>query len=116
MEEKPRETWEETEEKVHEYMPKDLETDDSRISIEKACRMSSRETPRPVIIKFSLYKHKDQVLKSYREKMKAIREAGGAAVANGHVRDEIKTDKCKSNHMYEDYLARVMKTRNDLLP
>ena len=116
MEETPRETWEETEGKVREYMRKDLEIDDSRISIEKAHRMSSRETPRPVIIKFPFYKHKDQVLKSYREKRKTIREAGDAAIANGEERDEIETDFRKNIHMCEDYPARVMKARNDLRP
>lgn len=68
MEEKSEETWEEAEEKVREYMHKDLKIDDSRISIERAHRMPSKETPKPVIAKFSFYKHnhRDQVLKSYK--------------------------------------------------
>lgn len=122
-EKQPRETWEETEELVRDYIQKDLEIDESRISIERAHRLSSKEKPRPVIVKFSFYKDRDRVLKKYKQKKKDIREAEIAAAANrgsnqsdDNDTDDIDPDFRRNIHICEDVPARVMKARNDLRP
>ena len=90
FDEKKDETWEETEETVRQYLGTDLELDPRRLSIERAHRIQAKETPRPVIVKFSFFKDKEKGLKRYREKGKevAAKEAdkelqGGGAEGGG---------------------------------
>ena len=130
FEDKKDETWEETEEKVRQYIGADLELDPSRISIERAHRIQAKETPRPVIVKFSFFKDKEKVLKQYREKRKqlAAKEAEkqvqgaeggeGEDVDNASNHSEDTEDELfrKDIHVSEDFPSRVMKSRNDLRP
>ena len=68
------ESWDDTENKVREYMSRDLELNGDDISIERAHRIQGSEKPRPLIVKFSFYKDKDRVLKTYRQKRKNANE------------------------------------------
>ena len=113
------ETWDETEDKVREYISKDLNLDQSSISIERAYRIQGTEKPRRVIVKFSFYKDKEKVLKLHREKRKICNEreiehqnATGDLDhdAQGELDDPFRKDITVS----EDFPGRVMKARNYL--
>ena len=65
------ETWEESENTVWRYIFDELAIDESAIQIERAHRIRSKNSPRPIIVKFSHYKDRDRVLKSFREKRKS---------------------------------------------
>ncbi|MEW8544943.1 MAG: hypothetical protein AB2693_15565 [Candidatus Thiodiazotropha sp.] len=123
VDEMQNETWEDTEKLVREYISKDLDMDDTDISIERAHRIPSREKPRPIIVKFSFYKDRDRILKTYRQKRKNLRQSEPGAqqgiesgenenadVTNDH--NEFRRDI----HISEDFPSRVMKVRNDLRP
>ena len=120
LEERPNETWEETEQNVRDYIRKDLEIDESGVQIERAHRLSSKEKPRPVIVKFSFYKDRDKILKTYKQKKKQIREAENADIARNESGNEagliVDPEFRRDIHMCEDFPARVMKARNDLRP
>ena len=73
---------------VRDYIRKDLEIDESRVQIERAHRLSSKEKPRPVIVKFSFYKDRDEILKTYKQKKKQIREAENADTASNESENE----------------------------
>ena len=66
-----RETWEESENTVRRYISEELNIDDSAIKIERAHCIRSRNSLRPIIVKFSHYKDGDCVLKSFREKRRS---------------------------------------------
>ena len=113
------ETWEETEEKVKEYIGKDLELNPTSISIERAHRLQGTEKPRPVIVKFSFFKDKEKILKSYREKRKLLneREAERENAQNGPDEDadyEADMSFRKDITVSEDFPSRVMKARYHL--
>ena len=49
----PKETWEQSEQLVRDYIHDELHLDDSDIKIERAHRLYSKNKPRPLIVKFS---------------------------------------------------------------
>ena len=125
--EEKNETWEDTESKVREYIGRDLELNEASISIERAHRIQGSEKPRPVIIKFSFYKDREKVLKTYRQKRKIAndlikeheneRQNANSADANGadDNLDEINFGLFRKDiTMCADFPNRVMKARNDL--
>ena len=62
------ETWEESENKVKNYISEGLGIDDSEIRIERAHRLAgSKSVPKPIIVKFSFFKDKERVLREYRQ-------------------------------------------------
>ena len=46
--------------------------DEASIQIERAYRIRGKNSPRPIIVKFSHYKDRENVLKTYRKKHKNI--------------------------------------------
>lgn len=115
--------WETTEMKVREYIAKDLEIDESQMSIERAHRLPSNQKPQPVIAKFSFFKDKEKVLRTYRQKRKESNEkeeqktraaqGGSDDVFDGDEDDTEETFR-KDITISEDFPSRVMKARNDL--
>lgn len=124
LEQNGNESWDETEEKVREYLQTDLEMDHDGISIERAHRIPGKEKPNPVIVKFSFFKDKEKVLKQYRLKRKEF--AQNAEVANTENENESGEDDrnqlevhstFRNNiHISEDFPRRVMNVRNALRP
>ena len=112
IEDDRKETWEQTELKTRNYLSTQLETDDSNIKIERAHRLPSKHTPRPVIVKFSHFKDKERVLKVYREKHKNQQNVFNAGESNieGSERNE------RPVRISEDFPARVTKARANLYP
>ena len=115
------ETWEETESKVKQYIDTNLEMNPSNLSIKRAYRIQSTERPRPIIAKFSFYKEKEKILKTYREKRKQCheREREREGEANSDDGRSVENEEHESNFskeitVCEDYPTRVMKTRNNL--
>ena len=113
------ETWEETEDKVREYISKDLDLNQSNISIERAHRIPGTEKPRTVIVKFSFYKDKEKILKSYREKRKEFNEreaerenAQGGSDEAAHF--DYDNSFRKVITVSEDFPSRVIKVRYHL--
>ena len=49
-----------------------LNIDEASIQIERAYRIRGKNSPRPIIVKFSHYKDRENVLKTYRKKHKNI--------------------------------------------
>lgn len=56
-----QETWEQSENKIRTYLSEKLGIDGCHI--ERAHRLPSKSTPRPIIAKFSFFKDKEKVLK-----------------------------------------------------
>ena len=116
------ETWEETENKVIQYIDSSLEMNSANLSMERAHRIKSTDRPRPIIAKFSFYKEKEKVLKTYREKRKQsnAREkqcegaTGGSDDDRHGENDEFEENFRKDITACEDYPSRVMKARNNL--
>ena len=44
------------------------EINERQTKIERAHRFGSKTTPKPIIVKFSFFKDRDEVLKTYRQK------------------------------------------------
>ena len=97
------ESWEETVNKIRQYLTEELEMDPNNTGIEWAHRLPSKTSPRPIIVKFSFYKTKETVLRKYREKAKEdkLNQAGPPST---HVR------------VSEDFVKRVLEVRRKLLP
>ena len=116
------ESWDDTENKVREYMRRYLELNGDDISIEQAHRIHGSQKPRPLILKFSFYKDKDRVLKSYRQKRKDVnelikeRETEQQSAGNKNENpDDIDFGLFRKYlTVCEDFPSRVMKARNDL--
>ena len=69
IDESRKETWEESENKVRNYIAEGFNMNETDIKIERAHRLGgSNSAPRPVIVKFSFYKHKERVLRTYRKR------------------------------------------------
>lgn len=123
MTETDDETWEQSETKVRHFISDDLSLDDSRISIERAHRLNTRKSPRPVIVKFSHYKDKEKVLRTYREKVKELKEnqhVNEDAAAQGQPSEASDDQEPESLfggiRVAEDFSARVRKARASLRP
>ena len=98
--ETPKETWDQSEERVRGYITETLGIDDSSIKIERAHRLPSKSSPRPLIVRFSFFKDKDRVLKRYREIRKSQpTNADGA------------DDQLAGVRISEDFPERVRKVR-----
>ena len=106
------ETWEQSEEKIRSYLSTELHIEERSIKIERAHRLPSKSSPRPVIVKFSHFKDKQLVLKAYREKRKEQREAAQP--------DDIEAQTGKNAQqpvwVSEDFPLRVTKARTNLYP
>ena len=102
LDEAENETWDQTEEKVRTFIKNELKIDESKILIERAHRLHSKMKPRPLIVKFSFFKDKENVLKRYRLIQKQARNS--ARGAGEKVR------------ISEDFPDRVRKLRYSLIP
>ena len=76
------ETWEQSEANVREYLTRDLGMNVSDMGIERAHRLPSRSSPRPIIVKFSSFKDKDLVHKKYRQCRTERQEASAADIGS----------------------------------
>ena len=63
FEDKSDESWEESETRVRNYIDEHLNIDEASIQIERALRIRCKNSPRPIIAKFSHYKDRENVLK-----------------------------------------------------
>ena len=72
--ENENETWEQCESKIRNFLSDELSLEADRLSIERAHRLNTRKFPRPAIVKFSHFKDKEKVLRTYREKIKELKE------------------------------------------
>ena len=111
------ENWEESESKVRVYISEELGVDDSSIQIERAHGLRSKNTPRPIIVKFTRYKDREKVLKAYREKRKAQNNAApDGAMADPNGGDDEPHDIRRDIRVSEDFPERVIKVRTKLYP
>ena len=112
LKDKSNETWEESESNVRKYIFEDLGLDETRISVERAHRINTKSSPRPVIVKFSLFKDKDRVLKAYREKRSNEQENGSQTSGQ----DASDRNAERGVRVAEDFSARVRRIRRCLHP
>ena len=112
--EEPGETWDQSEEKIRNYLSNELNIDEPRIKIERAHRLPSKSSPRPIIVKFSHFKDKDAILKAYRNKRKANQtdDSQGERDANANGEEE----PARPVRVSEDFPLRVTKARTQLYP
>ena len=104
------ETWDNTEQKVRNYIQNDLKINSDNISIERAHRLPGKFKPRPIIVKFSFYKDRERILRRYRELTKANRQVNASAADSDHQQN-------RSNiRVGEDFSERVRKQRALLFP
>ncbi|MEW8107368.1 MAG: hypothetical protein AB2801_20365, partial [Candidatus Thiodiazotropha endolucinida] len=119
IEEDPKETWEQTETKLRTYLSDELQIDESSIKIERAHRLSSKASPRPIIAKFSFFKDKESILKTYRQKRKdRVNTETTEATGNTNNVDENEdsTMRNKPIRVSEDFPERVKNARMKLYP
>ena len=110
IEDQEKETWEQSEDKVREYMRKELNLDDSEIKIERAHRLPNKSSPRPIIVKFSFYKDRETVLRAYRQKRK---DDNNEDTSGGQTDNELRQRPVRVS---EDFPERVTKMRTKLFP
>ena len=110
----PKESWEQSEAKVREYLARELNMNVSDMGIERAHRLPSRSSPRPIIVKFSRFKDKDRVLKTYRERRTELQEAGTADTGRDNTEGE--TDSTPMVRVSEDFPKRVTGARAKQYP
>ena len=113
FEDKQGETWEESENKVRSYIVNDLNIEESSIQIERAHRIPSKTSPRPLIVKFSFYKDRDRVLKAYREKRKRQNEQSTGATGASAAEQIEQSETCRIR-VCEDFPERLIKARSNL--
>lgn len=113
FEDKHGETWEESENKARSYIANDLNIGESSIQIERAHRIPSKTSPRPLIVKFSFYKDRDKVLKAYREKRKRQNEQS-AETTGASAAEQIEQSETCRIRVCEDFPERVIKARSNL--
>lgn len=127
IEESVNETWDQSEQKVRDYIRTELELDENGIHIERAHRLPGKFKPRPLITKFSFYKDKDKVLGAYREKRKHLAQNGNnenndeANQANQNGNQDGNEAEADGNiirrvRVSEDFPERVTKDRSSLNP
>lgn len=104
------ETWEQSEDKVRDYIRTELNINDSDMKIERAHRLPSKNSPRPIIVKFSFYKDRDSVLRAYRQKRKDENNEN-----NDNPTDE-DAETVRRIRVTEDFPERVTKARTKLFP
>ena len=86
----------------------------SDIGIERAHRLPSRSSPRPIIMKFSSFKDTDLVLKMYRQCRTERQEASAADIGNEN--PEGNKNSTPTVRVSEDFLKRVTGFRASLFP
>ena len=64
------ESWEESETRVRNYIDEHLNIDKTFIQFERAPRIRGKTSPRPINVRFLIYKDRENVLKAYCEKRK----------------------------------------------
>ena len=116
----PKETWEQSEQIVRDYIRDELQLDDTDIRIERAHRLYSKNKPRPLIVKFSFYKDKEIVLKKYRELTKAARlqrnRDDNHSDTGSDRQNDVDTTSGSSVKVSEDFPKRVRTVRALLIP
>ena len=100
--ESEKESWEESEHKIRQFMRDTLDIDESTISIERAHRLPGKYKPRPIIAKFSFFKDRERVLQSFRQKRR-----------QGDEGDMVPRSKIS---VVEDYPQRISKVRRAFTP
>ena len=128
IQERENETWDDTETRVRQFIKRDLELEENEIKIERAHRLPGNESPRPVIVKFSFFKDRDNVLQAYRNKRKEINEQAKRwqeerSNNNNNLQQDVTrpvfesiSTLDKDISVAEDFPARVAKARNDFRP
>ena len=73
FDDKSDESWEESETRLRNYIDEHLYIDEAPIQIERANRIRGKNSPRPIIVMFSHYKDRENVLKTCRENLLYVR-------------------------------------------
>ena len=108
IDEDEQETWEQTEDKVRNYLKSDLNLNGDDIQIERAHRLPSKlNGPRPTIVKFSFFKDKDKIIRSYREKKKN---------RPSDTDTDVENQQAPKIRVSEDFPERVTRARTLLWP
>lgn len=71
----PKETWDQSEHKIRNYLCDQFEIDVTDFRIKRAHRLPSKSSPCPIIVNFSYFKDKENVFKVYRAKRKEWQHA-----------------------------------------
>ena len=120
IKESDKETWEQSEQKVRDYIRDDLQLDDTDIIIERAHRLNGKNKPRPLIVKFSFFKDNEIVLKKYREVTKEARlqrnRDDNLSDTGSDRQSSVNTSSGSSVKVSEDFPKRVKKVRALLIP
>ncbi|KAH3736269.1 hypothetical protein DPMN_042832 [Dreissena polymorpha] len=82
---------------------------------ERAHRLPGKNYPRPLIVKFSLFKDKERIIKRYREQRKSDREYE-TSDATSNEASATDTGSGKRVRVSEDFTERVRKARSSLIP
>lgn len=85
--------------------------DETGISFERAHRLNTRNSPRPVIVKFSHFKDRDKVLRKYRDQKSTA--LGGEQPGDVSGQNRVIDSGVR---VAEDFSARVRRTRRALYP
>ena len=105
------ESWADSEAKVRQYIANDLGMDETDISFERAHRLNTRNSPRPIIVKFSHFKDREKVLREYRDQK--------LTAQGGEQPDDVSGQNRAIDsgvRVAEDFSARVRRTRRALYP
>ena len=78
------------------------------MKIERANRLPSKNSPRPIIVKFSFYKDRDNVLQTYRQKRKDENNERNNDATDGDA------EMAPRIRVTEDFPERVTKARTKL--
>ena len=111
-----KETWETSETKVRKFINDELEMNEKEIMMERAHHLPSRRKVgrQPIIVKFSHYKDREAVLKTFRRKRKEKREQEGNQ-SGTHETQEVN-DETFNISVAEDYTDYVRQIRRKLQP
>ena len=106
-----KESWETSELKFRQYLSDELEIDALKIRTERVYRLKTRSSPAPIIVKFSFFKDRDVILKTYRQKRKDVRES-----ASAEGRDTENTEQLDEPLRFsEDFPVRIRNGRKKLM-
>ena len=83
IEDQENETWEPLDDKVREYMRKELNLDDRKIKTERAHQLPSRSSPRPIFVKISFYKDRKAVFSDIQRETQGRQQRGYEWRTNG---------------------------------
>ena len=91
-----KETWDESEKKERGYISEEIEIDETQIRIERAHRLRSKTSPRPIIVRFSFFKERNEVLKVYSQKEKRDSQS---SEGSGDNRDNQNANQDRNSYM-----------------